>query len=143
MDKNIKTGIIFAIIGGIVTFLFGGWSVAVIGVALGVSMGLSFGNGLKRKDPVKIGLAVLPSALVAAAVLLAFSLFQNFSIMEAIGKRPAASAIVFPFAIPRHAVPAQSERRPHRLLGTTSRLLPSAAAFRSGSPVRPVRRKAL
>jgi len=94
MNNFVKTGIIYGILGGLVTFIFGGWSVALIGVALGVSMGLSFGGKFERKDPMKIAVTVLPAAVVTAVILLAVSLIQNEYILDAIGKKPIAEAIV-------------------------------------------------
>jgi len=94
MQNAIKTGIFYGIIGGFVTFIFGGWVVALIGVAIGLSMGLSFGGRFERKDPGKIALAVIPAALTAAAMLVIVSLIQNYYILEAIGKKPLATSIV-------------------------------------------------
>ncbi len=92
--KHIRTGITFGIIGGLLTFLFGGWSVAVIGSLMGVGLGLGLGGGFERKDPLKIARAVLPSGLVAAILLTALSLYQNGVIQESIGKRPAGGDVV-------------------------------------------------
>ncbi len=88
--KNIRTGIIFGIIAGLLTFLFGGWSVAVIGCLMGVGLGMGLGGRFERKDPLKIAVAVLPTALVAGAILVALSLYQNNVVQDAIGKRPAS-----------------------------------------------------
>lgn len=90
MIKNIRTGLSFGIIAGLMTFLFGGWSVAVLGALMGVGLGLGLGGRFPRKDPLKIAAAALPSGLVAAVVLIALSLYQNSSVMEAIGKKPFA-----------------------------------------------------
>jgi len=48
MQPNIKTGITFGIIGGLLTFLFGGWSVAVIGCLMGIGLGLGFGGRIEK-----------------------------------------------------------------------------------------------
>lgn len=92
--KLIRSGITFGIIGGLLTFLFGGWSVTMIGVLMGVGLGLGLGNNFQRKDPLKIALAVLPAALVAAIILVGLSLYQNNFVMEAIGKKPFKADIV-------------------------------------------------
>ena len=92
--KNIRSGITFGIIGGMLTFLFGGWSVAIIGSLMGVGLGMGLSGKLERKEPLKIVLAVLPTALVAAAILVLLSLYQNNFVQDAIGKRPAADKIV-------------------------------------------------
>ena len=75
--KNIRTGIVFGFIAGLLTFLFGGWSVAVIGCLMGVGLGMGLSGRFERKDPLKIAIAVLPTALVAGAILVALSLYQN------------------------------------------------------------------
>jgi branched-chain amino acid transport system permease protein len=91
--KNIRSGITFGIIGGLLTFLFGGWSVAIIGSLMGVGLGLGLGGRFERKDPLKIAAAVLPTAVVAGAILVALSVYQNNFVQHAIGKRPAADHI--------------------------------------------------
>ena len=93
--KHLKTGITFGIIGGFLTFLFGGWSVAVIGSLMGIGLGLGLGGKFERRDPLKIALTVLPTALVAGVLLVALSYYQNSAVMDAVGKRPAAADIVF------------------------------------------------
>jgi len=92
--KNIRSGITFGIIGGLLTFLFGGWSVAVIGSLMGVGLGLGLSGRFERKDPLKLAVAVLPTALAAGAILVLLSLYQNNFVQDAIGKRPAADNIV-------------------------------------------------
>ncbi|MBI5353806.1 MAG: branched-chain amino acid ABC transporter permease [Chloroflexi bacterium] len=92
--KNIRSGITFGIVGGLLTFLFGGWSVAVIGSLMGVGLGMVIIGKLERKNPMQIALSVLPTALVAGSILVLFSLYQNNFVQEAIGKRPAAVNIV-------------------------------------------------
>jgi branched-chain amino acid transport system permease protein len=84
--QNIKSGITFGIIGGLLTFLFGGWSVAVIGIFLGAGLGLRLGSGLERSNPLEIAKNALPTALAAAGVLVVMSLIQNFVILAALGK---------------------------------------------------------
>lgn len=92
--KNIRSGITFGIVGGLLTFLFGGWSVAIIGSLMGVGLGLGLSGKLERKNPLQIAISVLPTALVAGTILVMISLYQNNFVQEAIGKRPAAASIV-------------------------------------------------
>lgn len=92
--KNIRSGVTFGIIGGLLTFLFGGWSVAVIGCLMGVGLGLGMSGRFERKDPFKIAVDILPTALVAGSILVLLSLYQNNFILDAIGKRPVADTIV-------------------------------------------------
>ena len=92
--KKINTGILFGFIGGFLTFLFGGWSVAVVGCLMEVGLGMALSGSLERKDPRKIAIAVLPTALVAASILIVSSLFQNYFVQNAIGKQTASNNIV-------------------------------------------------
>ena len=92
--KNIRSGITFGIIGGLLTFLFGGWSVAIIGCLMGVGLGMGLSGKLERKNPVQIAISVLPTALVAGFILVALSVYQNNFIQHAIGKQPVANKIV-------------------------------------------------
>ena len=56
MNQNIKTGIAYGIVGGLLTFLFGGWSVTVIGTVMGVGLGLILGGRVTRKAPMQLAL---------------------------------------------------------------------------------------
>jgi branched-chain amino acid transport system permease protein len=93
--KKTGTGILFGFIGGFLTLLFGGWSVAVIGCLMGVGLGMALSGSLERKDPRKIAIAVLPTALVAGFILVTTSLLQNYFVQHAIGKQPAPTDVVF------------------------------------------------
>src|SRR6476661_7819488 len=84
MNQNIKTGIAYGIVGGLLTFLFGGWSVTVMGTGLG----LILGGRVTRKAPMQLALEILPAALVAATVLVLLSLVQNYYVYPSIGKPP-------------------------------------------------------
>ena len=53
--ENIKSGITFGIIGGLMTFLFGGWSVAVLALFMGTGLGLLLSGRLERiSNPVNV-----------------------------------------------------------------------------------------
>src|ERR1041384_3739457 len=88
MNPNIKTGITFGILGGLLIFMFGGWSVVVTGVVIGMALGYIVGDRIKRTEPIKMAREMLPSALTAAAVLLVLSLLQNYVIAPSIGQSP-------------------------------------------------------
>lgn len=88
MQPNIKTGISFGIVGGLLTFLFGGWSVAVIGCLMGIGLGLGFGGRILKSTPLNMAKEALKPALTAAGVLLVLSVVQNFIIQGMIGKYP-------------------------------------------------------
>jgi hypothetical protein len=92
--KIMKSGITFGIIAGLLTFLFGGWSVAVIGSLMGVGLGMGLGSSLERKDPIKIAKDVAPTAIVAGAILTVLSLYQNGFVQHALGKLPAEPVVV-------------------------------------------------
>lgn len=87
--KIMRSGITFGIIAGLLTFLFGGWSVAIIGSLMGVGLGMGLGSGLERKDPYKIARDVAPTAVTAGAILVVLSVYQNSFVQHAIGKQPA------------------------------------------------------
>ena len=61
---------------------------------MGVGLGMGLSGKLERKNPMQIALSVLPTALVAGAILVLLSLYQNNFVQHAIGKRPAADTIV-------------------------------------------------
>lgn len=88
MNQTIKTGILYGIAGGLLTFIFGGWSVTVIGAVMGVGLGLILGGGIKRQKPLAMALEILPAALTAGIVLVLLSLLQNYKIYPSIGKPP-------------------------------------------------------
>ncbi|MFT3893845.1 MAG: hypothetical protein QM730_19620 [Anaerolineales bacterium] len=86
--ENIKSGITFGIIGGLLTFLFGGWSVAVLGLFMGTGLGLLLGGRFQRDTLAALAKKALPPALTAGGVLVALSLFQNYVMQPATGKAP-------------------------------------------------------
>jgi branched-chain amino acid transport system permease protein len=88
MKRPIRSALALSIVGGLVTFLFGGWSVAVLGVLIGVAIGLSLGSQVARRDPIQTGRQALPTAAAAAGIFLALSLIQNYVIAPAIGQNP-------------------------------------------------------
>ena len=98
MKQNIKSGIIFGIIGGLLTFLFGKWSVAVIGILMGTGLGLSIGGEFIDKDrhPLTMVKEALPTVTISATILLVLSLLQNYFIAPFIGNVPSQSNIVIP-----------------------------------------------
>src|SRR5512144_2183677 len=96
MSQNIKSGITFGIIGGLLSFIFGGWSVLIIGILMGVGLGLVLGGRFKRKAPVLLAREAVPVALVSSGILLAMSLLQNFVIAPAIGGVPRDLDVVIP-----------------------------------------------
>ena len=44
MSAQVKAGVWAGLIGGLVVIIFGGWSVMVIGVIMGVALGLTLGG---------------------------------------------------------------------------------------------------
>lgn len=96
MNPNIKTGITYGIIGGLLTFLFGDWSVAVISIMMGAGLGLALSGHLEKDTPKKLAQKALTPGLVSAAVLIVISLLQNFVVQPSIGKSPSGLEIVIP-----------------------------------------------
>lgn len=96
MQQNRKSGFTFGIIGGLLAFIFGGWSVGIIGILMGVGLGLSISGHLPKDTPYKSAMRALPVAAISGAVLLVLSLIQNYFIEPAIGKIPADLNIVIP-----------------------------------------------
>jgi branched-chain amino acid transport system permease protein len=94
MNPQIRTSIIIALAAGFVAFLFGGWSVAVAGGIAGMGLGFYLGGQVKATKPVAALLEALPPTLVAAVILLALSLFQNYFVAKSIGKTPAPNNIM-------------------------------------------------
>jgi branched-chain amino acid transport system permease protein len=89
MNKLIRSGLVLGSVGGFGVILFGGWSMATIGVLIGVALGLSLSSQVVRKDPLKTGLQALPASGAAAVLLIVISLFQNYVLNPAIGKYPS------------------------------------------------------
>src|SRR5512138_2780580 len=96
MPKSVRTGITFGIIGGVLTFIFGGWSVLMIGLLMGIGLGLSLGGSLKRKAPMQLAREALPAAAVSAGLLLVLSILQNYIIAPAVGDSPNDLRVVIP-----------------------------------------------
>jgi branched-chain amino acid transport system permease protein len=97
MKAEIKLALTMGLLGGVVVFLFGGWSVTVLGILMGVFMGLSIGSrGNKEDGPRKLALQSLSTAGIAAVVFIAVSLFQNYVVAPAAGQTPNGLNIVIP-----------------------------------------------
>ena len=97
MKSEIKSALITGLLGGVVVFLFGGWSVAVLGILMGVFMGLSIGGRVNKEDgPRKLALQSISTAGIAAVVFIAVSLFQNYVVAPVAGQIPSELFIVIP-----------------------------------------------
>lgn len=96
MPQPIRSGIVFGIIGGFLTFIFGGWSVLVIGLLMGIGLGLTISGRFKRLGPMQLAKDAIPAAGISAAVLLVFSLLQNYVISTAVGNSPNDLTVVIP-----------------------------------------------
>ncbi len=96
MRRPIRSGITFGIIGGVLTFIFGGWSVLMIGLLMGAGLGLALAGGLKRKAPMQLAREALPAAGVSAGILLVLSIFQNYIVAPAVGNSPSDLGVVIP-----------------------------------------------
>jgi len=94
MNAQIKNGLVAGLVGGLVVIIFGGWSVMVIGIAVGVAQGLIIGPKITEKSPIPAARRALPPAAVAAVTLVVISLFQNYVLVSAIGQFPVPIGIV-------------------------------------------------
>ena len=86
MKSSIRSALTVGIVAGIIVLLFGGWSVAVVGVMAGLALGYSLSN---RLEPTNLSEAVKDTfvpAILGAAVLILISIFQNLIVSPAIGR---------------------------------------------------------
>ena len=97
MKTKIKSGLMYGLLGGVVVFLFGGWSVTILGIVIGVFMGLSIGGRSNKEDgPIKLAVKSLSTSWIAAIVFIAISLFQNYVVAPAAGQTPSGLYLVIP-----------------------------------------------
>ncbi len=89
MNQNIKLGITIGVVAGLLTFLFGGWSVFILGIFAGASLGFGLANRFERKGFKQLMMEALPSAAASAGIMLVLSLIENFIVQNAIGQSPA------------------------------------------------------
>lgn len=82
-NPNLQPAINLGLVGGVVVCLFGGWSVAVMGVIVGLILGLTIGAQFKKQTYLGAALGILPAAAVSVLVLLVISLFQNYILAPA------------------------------------------------------------
>ncbi len=94
MSTQVRAGLWAGVIGGFVVILFGGWSVMVVGVIMGVALGLTLGSHVERKAPLQTALETWPPAAIAAAVLVAMSLLQNYVLAFATGHYSSETSVV-------------------------------------------------
>ena len=96
MPQPIKSGITFGIVGGLLTFIFGGWSVLIVGILMGAGLGLALGGQFQRKAPAALAREAVPASTVSAVILLAMSLLQNYFVAAAVGNSPRGPDVVIP-----------------------------------------------
>ncbi|MEW6030048.1 MAG: ABC transporter permease subunit [Chloroflexota bacterium] len=95
MKPELKSALITGMLGGLVVFLFGGWSVSVLGILIGIVIGLSNGSRYNRNDGfIRIFKQALPNALWTALIFIAVSLLENYVVAPAAGKRPSPFGIM-------------------------------------------------
>ena len=93
MNKQLRTPIILGVVGGVITFLFGGWCVVIMGLAVGLILGLTTKRPEKRVGFLPSALQIWPVAATAAGTLLVISLFQNYIVNPAIGDPPSSPGV--------------------------------------------------
>lgn len=97
MARNIRFGITFGVIFGFLTFIFGGWSIAVLGSLMGAGLGLAMQSRLTKQDsPLNLVRASLPTIGASFLTLAILSIAQNYLVEPAIGSTPVDLNIVLP-----------------------------------------------
>jgi branched-chain amino acid transport system permease protein len=97
MKSEIRSAILSGVLGGLLVFLFGGWSPAVLGVVIGVTLGLSLGGHADRDEGfAKIAMHALQVSAVAAVVFVVFSLIEAFVVGPAAGKGFESTNVLIP-----------------------------------------------
>ncbi|HEY5902445.1 MAG TPA: hypothetical protein VIU39_07825, partial [Anaerolineales bacterium] len=97
MKSEIRSAILSGVLGGLLVFLFGGWSPAVLGVVIGVTLGLSLGGHADRDEGfAKIAMHALQVSAVAAVVFVIFSLIEAFVVGPAAGKGFESTNVLIP-----------------------------------------------
>jgi branched-chain amino acid transport system permease protein len=125
MKPEYKTGLIYGSLAGFLSLLFGGWSIALFGLFLGVLAGLTIGGKVKRSETFMGTAAQSLSTTVPAAIIFAvFAIVEAFVISPAAGKLYVdmgvfiASTVIGTFSITLvggaitglHTLPADQER---------------------------------
>ncbi|HEY9152512.1 MAG TPA: branched-chain amino acid ABC transporter permease [Anaerolineales bacterium] len=90
MIKQFRTPIILGFTGGLVTFLFGGWSVAMLGLIIGLTLGFTTKREGKSEGFLKTGLQILPRAISSTVAFLLVTLIQNYLVQPALGNKPTS-----------------------------------------------------
>ena len=67
MRQHMRTAITFGVVGGLLTFIFGGWAVAILGILMGVALGFFGGGQYEREEPYRLGRQALAPAAVSGA----------------------------------------------------------------------------
>ena len=95
MKEEIRSAITVGVLGGLVVFLFGGWSAALIGILVGILIGLSNGS---RANPAlgagELARRSLPNAAISALVFVGMSLIEYFIVAPAAGKLPPGPGVI-------------------------------------------------
>lgn len=71
------------LVAGVVIILFGGWSVAMMGMIAGVLLGLILGPTYKKSTRQAAVKAIIPQALQSALIMFVISMFQNYLLAPA------------------------------------------------------------
>ena len=85
-QKPLNPASSFGLIGGLMTFIFGGWSVAVVGVLMGIGLGLTLSGQLPRKAPAELAVETLFQPRPCPRESSGLSLLQNYFVAPAIGQ---------------------------------------------------------
>lgn len=77
-NPQFRPAINVGLVAGVVICLFGGWSVAVMGVISGLILGMTNGAQYKKNSFKNAFIAMIPPSLVGGAVMFVISMFQKF-----------------------------------------------------------------
>lgn len=94
MNSQIKNALVIALIAGFAVFLFGGWSVTVIGMIAGMGLGYYLGGKTTAKKPLDAIKEALVPALIGAGGLLVMSLLNDLVVANAVGKTPNYTNVI-------------------------------------------------
>ncbi|MBI3362971.1 MAG: branched-chain amino acid ABC transporter permease [Chloroflexi bacterium] len=88
---KLRPALTIGIVSGLVAFLFGGWSVTVMGLMAGAVVGLSTGTQSTKRTPGEIGREAIVPGLIAGALTAVGGALFTYVVRPAIGKKPLYS----------------------------------------------------
>ncbi|MBI3243469.1 MAG: branched-chain amino acid ABC transporter permease [Chloroflexi bacterium] len=84
--EKLRPAIIIGLLGGGITLMFGGWSMVVMGLAIGALTGLNYGQHSTQRTPQGIGREAMMPGIVATSVTAIGGVIYTFIVRPATGK---------------------------------------------------------